>query len=255
LALREWFRNIGRMLGSAWEQVRNRASIVWHTLIEMWLWSSLRFFRSVGVLFSRALLWILQRIRYLSIKIASKWGRSWLEIIGAVVVGTIPCVFYGFLLYVLVSHAERDSLAAWFVILLSQCLVISWILYLMRPIHNIPMMLKGELRKAHYTLSTFLLLTTMYACAYMAAGKLGNNGLGLTTGCSLAGFWNHMRFSVLTATTLGQPGVATKGLSCVLECVEVSLFWLLVVMGSWTLPPKSIDSLAPTVWELPPMLP
>lgn len=234
---------MGGWLRERGEGVRRRLSMVWHRLAEVtrstgrvvctWLCAVLRSLRNAGAFLLRCLLWVLQGMGSLAIR----WGKVWLPLAGVVVFGAIPCIFYGALLNILVSRAAQDSLAAWFVLVLSQLIIVSWFWNWIRFKRPLPMALKGGYLKAFYVLSTFFLSTTLFACAYMAAGKLGDNVSDSVTGCPLVGFWDHMRFSILTATTLGQANIATKGISCVLECAEIVQFWFLIAIAGWVLQP------------------
>ena len=202
-------------------------------VVGAWFYVVLRFLCSAGASVLRCLLRSLNGIGSLAIR----WGKVWFPLAGVVVFGAIPCIFYGALLYVLVSYAKQDSFAAWFVLVFSQLVSVSWIWKWIRFKRPLPMVLKGGYLKAFYVFSTFFLSMTLFACAYMAAGKLGDNVSDLASGGSLVGFWDHMRFSILTATTLGQANIATKGISSVLECAEVVQFWFLIAVAGWVLQP------------------
>lgn len=232
-----WLRSKGgrvcRQLSTLWRRLAGVMRSAGR-VVRAWFYVVLRFLCNAGTSVLRCLLSSLNWIGSLAIR----WGKVWLHLAGAVVFGSIPCIFFGALLYVLVSYAKQDSFAAWFVLIFSPFISLLWIWSLTRHNGPLPMVLKGEYFLVFYIFSTFFLSTTLFACAYMAAGKLGDNVSDLATGDSLVRFWGHMRFSILTATTLGQASIGTKGISCVLECAEVIQFWFLIVIAGWKLQPR-----------------
>lgn len=159
---------------------------------------------------------------------------------GAVIYAFIPSIIVPCLLYIGVWFAQEQSIIAWFVLVLGPLLSVPWILRWRHPQPFWPKAIPIGWSPFFFVASTFILLVTSYTCAYLAAAKLGGNALNFRTEVPLIGFWEYLQFSILTATTLGQNCVTTKGISCVVECIEVIQFWLFVVIIGVRFSPKEV---------------
>lgn len=209
-------------------------------VFRVWLRGIFRFSRNSGAFVLdcwQLVLSVVEWIGYVSIGLATnRLVREWLKPVVPVVYGAVPSVSLGVLLYALVLLAKPQSLVVWLVLVLSQLIGVSWVCRWLRPIQSRPPeALRGIYYLFFYVVSSFSTLVTMSACTYMAAAKVGGAVFDSTTAVPLLGFWEYMRFSILTATTLGQNNITTAGISSLVECAEVIQFWFLVVILGWRL--------------------
>lgn len=186
-------------------------------------------FHAVGSLFLRVLSFLVSRLlsifQWLGVE-SEKGGRLALGVAYSI----ISWIILSCLLYTAIRLTPNQPYIALIILVVSSSGSLFWVLRWTRPQPKWPKAVPIEHFVSFYVLSTFLLLAVLFAFAYLAANKLGGGTSNPTTEGSLATFWEYLRFSVLTASTLGQNNVETKGISCIVECVEVVEFWLFVVI-------------------------
>ena len=164
----------------------------------------------------------------------------WLRLAGVLIYAVNPGIILCSLLYAAIRFFPEQRTITWVVLLVSSFASFFWVFRWTRPQPILPRVIPIEHLVFFYLVSTFVLVVALFTCAYMAANMLGGGVSNFRTGVPLIGFWEYLQFSILTATTLGHNSITTKGISCVVECVEVFQFWVFVVILGVRLRPEEV---------------
>jgi hypothetical protein len=83
---------------------------------------------------------------------------------------------------------------------------------------------------------TYMFLVLLFGAIFVASEKLDGKIVDTNDPSrNISAPYEHIYFSVVTGSTLGYGGLCPIGTSRIFACLEVFLFWILVVVGTMRL--------------------